>query len=135
MTDLAARLAAAVEAGFEDQLAFLERLVAIPSTRGAERPAQELFAEACRARGLDTAVAPIDLDAIREHPGFSPVVVDYADALTVIARHAPKRATGRSLVLNGHMDVVPADRRRCGLRRPSGPAARATGSMAAARAT
>jgi len=108
VTDLAPRLDAAVAAGFEAQLAFLERLVAIPSVRGAERPAQEIFAEACRARGLDTTVAPIDLDAIREHPGFSPVVVDYSDALTIIARHAPTRTTGRSLVLNGHMDVVPA---------------------------
>ena len=108
MTPLPDRLAAAVEAAFEDQVAFLERLVAVPSVRGAERPAQEIFAEACRARGLATTVAPIDLGAICEHPGFSPVMVDYSDALTVIARHEPRAATGRSLVMNGHMDVVPA---------------------------
>lgn len=105
--DLAARLADAVDAGFEAQLAFLETLVRFPSVRGAEREVQEAFAGACRERGLATRVAPIDLARIREHPGFSPVTIDYTESLTVIARHEPRRQTGRSLIMNGHMDVVP----------------------------
>jgi acetylornithine deacetylase len=108
MTDLRDRLAAAVEDGFAAQVGFLEALVRHPSVRGAERPAQEAFAEACRARGLAVSVDPIDVDAVKAHPGGSPIAVDYADSVTVIARHAPRAATGRSLILNGHMDVVPA---------------------------
>jgi acetylornithine deacetylase len=108
MSGLTERLREAVEAGFEAQIAFLEVLVRFPSTRGAERPAQEAFAEACRARGLAVEVAPIDVAAVTAHPGGSPVAVDYSDSLTVVARHRPKAATGRSLILNAHMDVVPA---------------------------
>jgi acetylornithine deacetylase len=98
---------AAVEAGFEDQVDFLKALVRIPSQRGAEQPAQDLYARACRARGYATEVFPIDLDLIRQHPGFSPVTVDYTDMLNVVATHRPRQETGRSLILNGHMDVVP----------------------------
>ena len=101
-------MAAAVEDGFAAQVGFLEALVRHPSVRGAERPAQEAFAEACRARGLAVSVDPIDVAAVKAHPGGSPIAVDYSDSVTVIARHAPRTATGRSLILNGHMDVVPA---------------------------
>ncbi|MEM8595088.1 MAG: ArgE/DapE family deacylase, partial [Pseudomonadota bacterium] len=104
---LVTRLTDAVDAGFEAQIAFLEALVRYPSLRGAERPVQEAFAAACSNRGLATEVTPIDLSRLSAHPGASPVTVNYADALTVIARHTPAQATGRSLILNGHMDVVP----------------------------
>jgi acetylornithine deacetylase len=108
MSDLSEKIAAAVAAHFEEETAFLERLVAFPSLRGAEQGAQRAFADACRVRGLTIDVSPIDLDAISRHPGFSPVAVDYADALTVIARSDARTSQGRSLVINGHMDVVPA---------------------------
>ena len=40
-------------------------------------------------------------------PGFSPVHVDYDNAFNVVASHRPRQAKGRSLILNGHIDVVP----------------------------
>jgi acetylornithine deacetylase len=45
--------------------------------------------------------------SIRDHPGFSPVTVDYSNAINVVGSHRPREATGRSLILNGHIDVVP----------------------------
>lgn len=104
---LAARILAAVDEGFEEEVAFTEALVRHPSLRGAERPAQDAMAEAFRARGYAVETLPLEEAAIRDHPGFSPVTVSYADAVSVIATHEPRRATGRSLILNGHMDVVP----------------------------
>ncbi len=104
---LTTRILDAVAAGFGDQIAFLEELVACPSLRGREQTAQEAMARAFRARGYATGIWPIDLDSIRDHPGFSPVTVDYADALNVVATHRPRAETGRSLILNGHIDVVP----------------------------
>ncbi len=98
----------AVAAGFEDQVALLERLVACPSLRGQEQSAQDLMAREFRDRGYPTQIWPIDVDAIRGHPGFSPVTVDYAEMLNVTATHRPREEAGRSLILNGHMDVVPA---------------------------
>ena len=97
----------AVSAGFDAQVDFLKELVRIPSQRGAEGPAQDLYARACRERGYATEIFPLDLDLIRHHPGFSPATVDYSDMMNVVATHRPREETGRSLILNGHMDVVP----------------------------
>ncbi|MBJ3775682.1 ArgE/DapE family deacylase [Acuticoccus mangrovi] len=97
----------AVADGFEEQVAFLSDLVKIPSQRGDEAPAQDYFARATRARGYATEVFPIDLDLIRDHPGFSPTTISYDNVVNVVATHRPRQETGRSLILNGHMDVVP----------------------------
>jgi acetylornithine deacetylase len=51
----------------------------------------------------------IDLDLLRHRPGFSPAVIENTDGrINVVGVHHPSgSATGRSLILNGHMDVVP----------------------------
>lgn len=105
--DLAREILRAVDEGFEDQIAFTQALVRFPSLRGAEKPAQEFIAADLAARGYEVDTFAIDIDKIHEHPGFSPVTVDYSQAVNVVATHRPRRETGRSLILNGHMDVVP----------------------------
>ncbi|MEM8853804.1 MAG: ArgE/DapE family deacylase, partial [Pseudomonadota bacterium] len=101
------QILAAVDAGFEDQLTFLGELVAIPSQRGEEATAQDAMARAFRTRGYQTEMWPIDVDMIRDHPGFSPVTIDYENVFNVVATHRPRHETGRSLILNGHIDIVP----------------------------
>jgi len=113
---------AAVDEGFDDQVDFLKALVRIPTQRGAEQPAQDLYARACRQRGYATEIFPIDLDLIRDHPGFSPATVDCSDMLNVVATHRPREETGRSLILNGHMDVVPTGPAKMWSRPPYEPA-------------
>ena len=105
--DLASRILAAVDEGFEEEVAFTEALVRHRSLRGAERGAQDAMAEAFRARGWRVETLALEEAAIRDHPGFSPVTVSYEDAVSVVATHEPREARGRSLILNGHMDVVP----------------------------
>ena len=105
--ELARRILNSVEDGFEDQIAFTSDLISFPSLRGAEKPAQEFVHEALAARGMKVETFAIDVDRIKDHPGFSPVTVDYSDAVNVVATHQPREAKGRSLILNGHMDVVP----------------------------
>jgi len=97
----------AVDAGFEEQIAFTQELVRHPSLRGREHTAQDFLYDALRARGYALDRWTIDPEEIRDHPGFSPVEVDYANAINVVATHRPERETGRSLILNGHIDVVP----------------------------
>jgi acetylornithine deacetylase/succinyl-diaminopimelate desuccinylase-like protein len=60
-----------------------------------------------RARGLAMDRFAINVDAIRQHPGFSPVAVSYDNAINAVGTHTPDAATGHSLILNGHIDVVP----------------------------
>jgi acetylornithine deacetylase len=98
---------AAVEAGFDRQVAFTQDLVRFPSLRGQEHTAQDFVFEAMRARGLAMDRWAIEVNDIAGHPGFSPVKVDYQNAINVVGTHRPRAETGRSLILNGHMDVVP----------------------------
>ncbi|GGB53431.1 acetylornithine deacetylase [Tistrella bauzanensis] len=97
----------AVKEGFSDQVAFTQDLIRMPSVRGREHTAQDFVARALRDRGLAVDRWAIDVNEISHHPGFSPVAVDYQNALNVVGTHRPRNETGRSLILNGHIDVVP----------------------------
>ncbi|HVJ31933.1 MAG TPA: ArgE/DapE family deacylase [Terriglobia bacterium] len=104
---LVQRIVAAVDAGFERQCALTEEAIRFPSLRGQEAPAQDFMAEQYRRRGFDVDQWRIDLDDIRHLPGFSPVTVSYDNAYNVVGAHRPRSVAGRSLILNGHIDVVP----------------------------
>ena len=104
---LEAQIIAAVDDGFDEQIEFTRDLVRHPSLRGREHTAQELIHSALRARGYAVERWAINVDEIRAHPGFSPVAVDYENAINVVATHRPPETLGRSLILNGHIDVVP----------------------------
>jgi acetylornithine deacetylase len=81
--------------------------VKFPSVRGAEHTAQDFVAAAMRERGLAVDRWRVEVDAIRHLPGFSPVAVPYDNAINVVGAHRAAAAKGRSLILNGHIDVVP----------------------------
>lgn len=105
--DLTNAICHAVDRGFNAQVAFLADLTRLPSTRGHEAPAQDFMAAAMRARGLAVDRWKIDVAEIRHLPGFSPVAVSYDDAWNVVGMHRPRQIAGKSLILNGHVDVVP----------------------------
>ena len=101
-------LANAIEDGFAGQIDWLKQLVGFDSTRGNEAPCQHWLAGEFSRRGWDVDSYAIDLDAIAHLPGFSPVVdADYARAIQVVATHDVRQPIGRSLILQGHIDVVP----------------------------
>ncbi len=104
---LADRLFAAVDAGFEAQVELTRDLIRYPSLRGQEHTAQEFVYNTLAARGYAMDRWVIDEAEIRDHPGFSPVAVPYDNAVNVVGTHMPRDVAGRSLVLNGHIDVVP----------------------------
>lgn len=104
---LAEAILASVKQGFAEQIAFTQDLIRLPSLRGREHTAQDFMAKTLRDRGYAVDRWAIDVDEICHHPGFSPVKVDYQNALNVVGTHRPRNETGRSLILNGHIDVVP----------------------------
>ena len=106
-SELEASILDAVDQRFDQQVAFTQELMRYPSQRGQEHTAQECMYKAMRTRGLAMDRFAIDVDDIRDHPGFSPVAVSYANAINVVGTHTPVEATGRSLILNGYIDVVP----------------------------
>ncbi|MGI9492831.1 MAG: ArgE/DapE family deacylase [Geminicoccaceae bacterium] len=105
--ELARDILAAVEAGFEKQIAFTRDLIRFPSLRGQEHTAQDFVFDGLADRGFAMDRWSIEVADIETHPGFSPVKVDYTNAINVVGTHRPHKETGRTLILNGHIDVVP----------------------------
>jgi acetylornithine deacetylase len=103
----AKRIQKAVDDGFDDQVAFTAELVKFPSVRGHEQTAQDFMARAFHDRGLAVDRWEIELDAISHLPGFSPVLAGYRDALNTVGTLRSANPKGHSLILNGHIDVVP----------------------------
>lgn len=90
----------------EGLVRFLCELIAIRSLSGKETSAQERVAAEMERCGLDVDVWEIDLDGLRQHPAYS-AQVERQGALGVVGVLGEDRG-GRSLILNGHVDVVPA---------------------------
>ena len=110
MTDTAALSAIreAVTTGWDRQIATLADFVRIPSQRFQEGPAQDFMADALRARDYEVDDWTIALSDLEPLPGFGPIEGDFCHARSVVGTHRPKGpATGRSLILQGHLDVVP----------------------------
>jgi acetylornithine deacetylase len=104
-----AERAAAAALDEEGMIAFLRELVAIPSLDGEETAAQRRVAAWMRGEGFGTDVWDIDLNEVATHPDFS-CEVEREAALGVVGSVGPgeKGAGGRDLLLDGHIDVVPA---------------------------
>ena len=104
---LSQQLLKAVDAGFGEETDFIAELVKFPSLRGQEATAQDFMAEAMRARGLGVDRWKVEVADIAHLPGFSPVHVSYDNAYNVVGAHRAASPKGKSLILNGHIDVVP----------------------------
>lgn len=104
---LVAEILDSVACGFDDQVQFTQEMIRYPSVRGHEQEAQAHFSEALSVRGYSIDQWSIDVEQIKDHPGFSPGVVGYENSVNVVGTHNPRSNLGRSLILNGHVDVVP----------------------------
>src|SRR5215475_10303514 len=96
-----------VDRQFGDQTKVLADLVKIPSTRFREAPAQDMMARLFKEDRLSVDRWQIKIDDLNHLPGYSPHSQDYDDAWNVVGAWRPSSPKGRSLILNGHIDVVP----------------------------
>jgi acetylornithine deacetylase len=100
-------LADAVAACEADVLELLARLVEAPTTLGDEEPGQAIMEAAFRdVLGLEPVDVPLDEELLRSHPLAAPFTWDVSGKRNVVADWSPAGSGGRSLVLNGHVDVV-----------------------------
>ena len=100
-------LNAAVAATRTDTVRMLSELVALPSLLGDEASAQGWMADTLGTMGLRVDRFDIDEAKLRSHRGWSPSIVSYDGRPNVVGVHRPRETRGRSLILNGHIDVVP----------------------------
>lgn len=108
MTDHAAQVLNAIEALREPMLAELATVVRIPSVGGtdAENDAQHYIAGRLGEAGLEVDHWQLDLADLTSRDDFPGMEVDRREAWGVVAR-LPGTGDGASLMLNGHIDVVP----------------------------
>jgi acetylornithine deacetylase len=108
LPELRARILDSVKDGFAEQITFTQDLVRFPSTRGNEQAVQDYMFRALRKRGFAVDRFTMDHALISRHPGGSKISEKHATAPIVVAIHRPRQEMGRSLILQGHVDVVPA---------------------------
>jgi len=97
---------AAIGDGAEAAFSLLERLVASPSTVGRELPAQQVVAAELGRLGFAVSELPVPAGTADAAPG-GVAQASYADRPNVLGRINPGGSP--SLLLNGHVDVVPAE--------------------------
>ena len=85
----------------------LANLVRHRSLLGHEQSCLTAMEEAYRDLGLTPSRVPVQPATLASHPGWSPPLLDYAGRDPVVAVHRPRERRGRSLMLQGHIDVVP----------------------------
>lgn len=89
----------------------LGELVRAPTTLGQEEPGQRVVAAVLDDLGLRPVDVWMDAERLRAHPQAAPFDWSVEGKRNVVATWAPDRADpevpeGRSLILNGHIDVV-----------------------------
>ena len=91
-----------------DSVALLAELVSHPSLLGQEASAQQVMKQRFAGLGLRVHEFAIDEARLKAHEAWSPSILPYDGRPNVVGIHEPKGPVrGRSLILNGHIDVVP----------------------------
>jgi len=97
----------AVERGLDDSIEFLSDLVRVPSLLGEEEPAQQLVEGRLRGLGFEVESVVPDPELLAQRPDSGIPPMSYEGRRSLVARIGEDG--GRSLVLNGHVDVVSAE--------------------------
>ena len=97
----------AVERGFDDSVRFLADLVGVPSLLGEEEAAQQLVEARLGELGFEVESVVPDPARLAERPDSGIPLEPYEGRRSLVG--AIGEGDGRSLVLNGHVDVVSAE--------------------------
>ena len=110
VSDVGARDAEILEAIAEQEAWIVETLadlVRSPTTLGNEEAGQRVIEGALGDIGLEPVDVLMDAEQLRAHPSAAPFDWDVEGKRNVVAVWEPNGASdGRSLILNGHVDVV-----------------------------
>jgi acetylornithine deacetylase len=94
----------AVERGLADTVAFLQELVRVPSLLGNEEPAQQLVEKRLTELGFDVRSIEPSAERLSSHPDSGIPLIPYEGRRCLVGTLSG--GPGRSLLLNGHVDVV-----------------------------
>ncbi|MEO8038800.1 MAG: ArgE/DapE family deacylase [Betaproteobacteria bacterium] len=100
-------LLAAVDDLQPDLVTLLAALVRFPSLMGEEASAQDFMEGLFRGLGLEVDRFEVRDEDLKDMQGYAPPTGQWARHDNVVGAHHPRTVIGRSLILNGHIDVVP----------------------------
>ena len=90
----------------EEIILFIQNLVQSPSLANDENDVQEIILNKLESLQLISEIIPVNFDSIKDHPAFSDDGFSPDSRINVIGNWN-KNMKGKSLILNGHVDVVP----------------------------
>jgi acetylornithine deacetylase len=106
MSQVGQQVVQRIDANWDQEVEFLRGLVRRPSTLGEEARVQQFVAQQLGDIGLEPDIWHINHAEIARQPGYSPVEWSYEGRPNVAATWKSPSG-GRSLIFNGHIDVVP----------------------------
>lgn len=106
MTDAEKKVLSWIDGNREEVLRYLTDLVRIPSVTGEEGPVQKFVAEYLEKMGISPDVFVPSVQELEKHPAYVKSAPDYAGRPNVVGT-LKGAGDGRSLLFNGHIDVIP----------------------------
>jgi acetylornithine deacetylase len=106
MTVSLEQIKSAVNARRDWAVESLSELVRQPTVLGNEGPGQKVMARLYENLGMEVHVEPLEVERIKDKPGFSPTSWKLDGKENVIGVMRARDPQGRSLIFNGHIDVV-----------------------------
>jgi acetylornithine deacetylase len=100
------KIIAKVDASRDQAIKFLQDMVAIPSVTGDEAAIQKHMSGYLSKVGLEVDMWETDWEELKKHPGYRPVDRGYKGRPNIVAT-LKGTGGGRSILLNGHTDVIP----------------------------
>lgn len=95
-----------IDAHQDDIVLFMQKLMQIPSVTGNEGPIQDFLEHYLKRIGLAVDKFVPSLEELRKHPAYVKEGGPYANRPNVVAV-CKGNGGGRSLLFNGHVDVIP----------------------------
>lgn len=106
MTDARKKILETIDANRDKAIKFLQDMIKIPSVTGDEGKIQTFLSDYMTKLGLNVDMWESDWEALKKHPGYITVDRGYEGRPNIVATWKGS-GSGRSLLLNGHTDVIP----------------------------
>ena len=90
----------------DEIISFVQQMVQTPSLANEEGTVQKLIFDKLQSLDLQSDTIPVKFDDIKDHPAFNDDGFSPDSRINVIGQWNSNKK-GKSLILNGHVDVVP----------------------------
>ncbi len=100
------KILAKIDESRDHAIDLLRDMIKIPSVTGDEARIQKFLSDYMTKVGLNVDMWETNWEELKKHPGYRPVDRGYEDRPNIVATWKGTGG-GRSLLLNGHTDVIP----------------------------